>query len=221
MSDAERTSWHPDLALRWGLSLISGLGLAALTLLGFWFAAHVLRPAPWRRLSDDDLAIGFAVAAAVWAVLLSRIWAGVGAGRRTRGVVRAACWTLVCVLTAVVGGVLIDSAVRRDEELLVGAWALGLAATTVSLWIPVLREHAAGRPVVNTEHLVDVRCPRCGYSLIGLRELRCPECGEQFTIDALIRAQNYDGARRLALRAADEPPGEAPPPVIRLSEPPP
>ena len=30
-------------------------------------------------------------------------------------------------------------------------------------------------------------CPRCGYSLIGLREARCPECGWSTTLDELLR----------------------------------
>ena len=50
-----------------------------------------------------------------------------------------------------------------------------------------------GRPVVGRDNLVRVKCPECGYSLIGLRDLRCPECGATFTIDELIRAQHYGG----------------------------
>ena len=33
---------------------------------------------------------------------------------------------------------------------------------------------------------IDVTCPACGYSLVGLSECRCPECGEQFTIEQLL-----------------------------------
>ncbi|NLE61999.1 MAG: hypothetical protein GX616_26890 [Planctomycetes bacterium] len=25
-----------------------------------------------------------------------------------------------------------------------------------------------------------LRCPKCGYSLLGLTEPRCPECGQEF-----------------------------------------
>ncbi len=31
-------------------------------------------------------------------------------------------------------------------------------------------------------------CPRCGYSLVGLRQCRCPECGTEFSLDELWRA---------------------------------
>lgn len=194
---------HPraDLIVRWGVSLVTGLGLAAVALAGCWLYAHVVRPTGWARVSDDQLTLSLTLAAVAWLVALARIWVGVAADRRARGVIRAACWTLVVALTAIVGGVCIDFSVRRDEEVLITAWVLGLAAAAVALWIPVVRGFRVGRPVMNAEHLVDVRCPGCGYSLIGLRELRCPECGRQFTIDELIRAQNYDGVQRIAFRA--------------------
>ncbi|MEM7807025.1 MAG: hypothetical protein AAF561_02825 [Planctomycetota bacterium] len=37
-----------------------------------------------------------------------------------------------------------------------------------------------------------VTCPRCSYSMTGLRDARCPECGEQYTLDQLFVAQRPD-----------------------------
>jgi len=49
----------------------------------------------------------------------------------------------------------------------------------------------AGRELLDPDGQVAVRCPKCDYRLIGLKQLRCPECGMEFTIDELIRAQKF------------------------------
>ena len=36
------------------------------------------------------------------------------------------------------------------------------------------------------------RCPKCGYSLKGLREVRCPECGWNSTVDGIIEQSLAD-----------------------------
>jgi uncharacterized C2H2 Zn-finger protein len=64
-------------------------------------------------------------------------------------------------------------------------------------WLGVIEQVQQRRfkPLLDADGQVNVRCPGCGYSLIGLRELRCPECGMQFTIDELIRAQRYESPK--------------------------
>ena len=52
--------------------------------------------------------------------------------------------------------------------------------------------YSRGRPVETPDGLVNVHCPECGYSMVGLNECRCPECGEHYTVDQLIRRQNYE-----------------------------
>ena len=54
--------------------------------------------------------------------------------------------------------------------------------------------HALGGRSLRRERPVTVACPRCRYSLVGLESTTCPECGERFTIDAIIRAQEYGGS---------------------------
>lgn len=72
-------------------------------------------------------------------------------------------------------------------------------AIVMFLWLSTLHRLFKRRPVLDRDNHVDVRCPTCDYSLVGLRDLRCPECGTRFTIDELIRAQHYSSS---ASRAA-------------------
>ena len=87
------------------------------------------------------------------------------------------------------------------------ALCLVAGAVTLLFWLPTAQRLRLGRPVVNSENLVNVTCPHCGYSLIGLRDLRCPECGTQFSIDELIRRQNYGIPLQSAGQTPNLPPG--------------
>jgi hypothetical protein len=87
---------------------------------------------------------------------------------------------------------LADRATREEEEFLIAAIVLAGCAAFLFLWLP-LTYRGWAQPVEAESGEVNVICPKCGYSLVGLAELRCPECGERFTIDALIRAQDYAG----------------------------
>ncbi|HEY3244847.1 MAG TPA: hypothetical protein VGM03_16010 [Phycisphaerae bacterium] len=69
-------------------------------------------------------------------------------------------------------------AVRNVLPLLVlAAWLSGTA------WIWRTHRPAPGA----LTHLEGaIRCPDCGYSLVGLREVRCPECGWSSTVDDIV-----------------------------------
>jgi hypothetical protein len=103
--------------------------------------------------------------------------------------------TRVALSGGLVGGtvglaLLLDRTARIDEELMIAALICASAGALLLIWLPVI--FAAETRVVRAEtgH-VDVRCPLCGYSLIGLRELRCPECGAQFVLDDLLARQGF------------------------------
>jgi DNA-directed RNA polymerase subunit RPC12/RpoP len=49
---------------------------------------------------------------------------------------------------------------------------------------------------------VDVRCPDCGYRMVGLFDTRCPECGKQYALDELLARQGFE-----------RPLGAVPPPI--------
>ncbi len=123
-------------------------------------------------------------------MVLIWIWGGFG---RKRFPLRPLLATIALWAGTVTAGILIDQTVRFEAEAIIFALCLFAAAVNVLLWLPAAHRLKRGRPVVNEENLVNVHCPQCGYSLIGLVELRCPECGARFTTDELIRSQNYTG----------------------------
>jgi hypothetical protein len=57
------------------------------------------------------------------------------------------------------------------------AWLAGTAWT----W---RTDRPAAAKLQNLEGVI--RCPDCGYSLVGLREVRCPECGWSSTVDDVV-----------------------------------
>lgn len=137
---------------------------------------------------DAHLAAGLALAGLAWCALLPLAWRGRYAGARF---VRPGVLTLAVGLAATGTAILIDVLRLRGDELLIVVVLLVAGALVVLIWLPEVYRWQRGRNVLLSDGVVDVRCPECGYSLVGLRDLRCPECGAAFTIDELIRAQNY------------------------------
>lgn len=179
---------------RIAVSLVSGLVLTAVALGSSWLIVFIESTKVGRfiRVNDDLLAVTFSVCGLIWLALLAWIWRGT---QKSRFPTMALCGTLGLWLAVIFGCVVIDQAFRfAEEEYLMATLCLIAGAVTVLIWLPTVQRLRLGRPVVNSENLVNVTCPHCGYSLIGLRELRCPECGTQFAIDELIRRQNYGTA---------------------------
>lgn len=135
---------------------------------------------------------------------------------------REARFRVLCVPTLVTAGivvvtvplcVVIDRALSGDDELVVGGLVLlGIAAVLV-VWLRVWNMHFRPRDVRSAEDgLVDVRCPACGYRMVGLRESRCPECGAEYTLDQLLAARGFAqpvGGGDVAVAAADASAGQA------------
>jgi DNA-directed RNA polymerase subunit RPC12/RpoP len=60
------------------------------------------------------------------------------------------------------------------------------------IWTNTWYQMSRGRPMQNEEDgLPDIRCPACGYRMVGLREARCPECGRNYTLDELLAKQGF------------------------------
>jgi hypothetical protein len=176
------------------LSLISGLVCSAGAMVGAWcYSMRVGRS----YVTDDCLGISFALAGLVWMAFLGLVWRGMARGVR---IGRAIGATIVIWLNAIAFSVWLDRAIIGQEEYLIGGIVLLAGAITIYAWAPILLGLGAKKPVISPEDLVNVECPSCGYSLIGLRELRCPECGAGFAIDELIRAQRYEGAKPRRLK---------------------
>jgi len=190
--DSYRLLWRslrtpePNLLLRIAVSAISGLALAAAGIVGAW--AHA-------RLTWGWVYVNWALSLAgiCWSLTLVWIWQ-----REPRGrcFVVPAVGTVGVGVTALLGASVLDEFVFRADGLLTTALFLLACAIVILLWLPAIQRVLRGRPVVSHDGSVLVNCPGCNYSLVGLRDLRCPECGMEFTIDELIRAQDYGGVRR-------------------------
>ncbi len=193
------------------LSVCSGLLLSGMALFAAWLYASLQpRTATGRGYSytyfhvgDEQLAVAFAVCGLVWFFSLIWIWRG---ANRSRPFVAPALYTVGVAFAATVAGAVIDDFVRGDEEILIGGLVMIAIAVAMLIWMSSVLRYRRGKSVLDADDLVDVRCPRCAYSLIGLRSLRCPECGTEFTIDELIRSQNYESVRSRV-------PGTASPPT--------
>lgn len=175
--------------VRVAVSLISGLVLCAAALVGSFGLAVLRTGSVQARVRDIEFAITFAVMGGIWVAMLAFIWRGVGQGAFPA---RPALITTGLAGVTLCGGVAIEASWIREGEILIAALILFAGALVLLSWLPRIRRLRLGRPVLDAENRVNVNCPDCGYSLIGLRELRCPECGAAFTIDELIRRQRYE-----------------------------
>jgi len=185
---------EPNLAVRGAISLISGLILLAGALATMWLMSKAFAGRGMRfRISDEQMGLTLAAFGGVWLFLLSRIWVPARAQRFSTALLfkLMGLWAVTAAV-----GIGIDGLVVSEEEYLIAAVIVLAAAITFFLILSAGLRYRAHKPVITPDDLVDVVCPQCGYSLIGLRELRCPECGLTFAIDELIRAQNYGDASR-------------------------
>ncbi len=188
---------EPGVVIRIFVSVISGALLAAAAFVGAWLYAVYLRYGNgtsgrsyvWVR--DEYLAVSFSLAGLIWSAFLYWTWRYFS---NKASFVPTAVGSIVIGIGAILVTVLIDRFVRGEEEYLIAALWLVAGAAVVWLWMGYVERWRAGRPVVTDEGTVNVVCPDCGYSMVGLRELRCPECGAAFSLDEIIRLQNYDGA---------------------------
>ena len=216
------SSWRspePNMILRLALCLAAALALLAGAIFAVWFYSHVLTKGYVR---DMNVAIALAFAGVIWLLTIYVIWRPI---RRGRLFILPITGTLAIALAVIGGGITITEVLRvRDEDLLIAALVLLGLTGTVFVWLPIVFHLQCRRRIFGPDNLVRVNCPTCGYSLIGLRDLRCPECGSEFTIDELIRAQNYaiptdtqshldtDPTGSPPTHAPDSPPKPPPPP---------
>lgn len=200
------------------LSMVTALVLCSFALLGAW--AYAVWNGPRYGggrfyVRDNYIAVALALGGALWIPMLVWLWSGT---RSSRPLLPPSLHTMAVWLITIPAIAAIDEFIGGDE-ILIAAVCLFAAAITVLIWLPAIQCYRLGRPVLNEENLVNVNCPECGYSLIGLYELRCPECGTRFTLDEIIRRQNYDSAtrkgtpplRRRGIRTADGAPAAVSP----------
>lgn len=153
-----------------------------------------------RRAIDDEWLIGGSIALASMGAIV--VWistyqssAVMRMGEVAPSLSRPVAGSLVVVIATAVISELVDRASRFQEEIFIAATVCIGAAALIRLWIPLIAR-LEQRAVRSPDGEVQVNCPKCGYSLVGLTELRCPECGERFTLDQVIAAQGYTGHTR-------------------------
>ncbi len=100
----------------------------------------------------------------------------------------------------VAGIVIIDQAIGNNPFLIASCIFLAIAGTIAVIAVKAYRA-AAGRALEDRQGAVAVTCPACGYSMVGLESCKCPECGAAYTIDGLIREQDYAALRRPVVAA--------------------
>lgn len=181
-----------------GAGVVSGLALAGLGLAVGWLFGIITGQSSRGNVEDEHIGIALAVALFLWAALQIRIWTWapirLGVRRVGAGVSLMKPIVLTVVITAVGAALVVPLSNMRldDVEYIASAVCLLVAAGTMFVWLPLVDRLRYGRALFTPEDHIDVRCPNCAYSMIGLNETRCPECGATFTIDELIRAQNYE-----------------------------
>ncbi len=198
------------LGVRILATLISGLLTAALALAATWLVSGLSRnafqpPYPRFHVLDGEVALALLGAGAAWLGILYWIWRG---GRSSRVPLGAILGSLSIGIGTGVAMPVIDHYVVNEEEQLMVAAALWGAAMILILWLPVAQRRTKNTPLVSDDGIVQLFCPECRYSMVGLREARCPECGTAFTIDELFVRQECLGldASRIPAGVAITPP---------------
>jgi len=173
--------------LRIGLSLVAAAGLVSVLM----FMFGVLDQGG--RIRDQHVAMGLALAGATWCVSLAWLWSSY---RKWRRLIATICTVLGIWLVAIPVCVIISEVVRNESFLIAGTIFLGVSATIGTI---VVNAHYAtrGRPLEDASGAIAVVCPQCRYSLVGLESCQCPECGASYTVDRLIKEQDYALLRRI------------------------
>ncbi len=209
---------RPDWFTRLLMSLVAAAVLGGAAMLGLAVFDSVMPPRTvsytdpsgrlvsyaMRRVDEEHVALALAIAGTVWCLTLPWIWRGY---RRFRAGLTAVFQVTAIWVCAIPLCIFVDRA-AANEEIWIAAIILFAGGGTFLVVARGYARYRAGRPVLTSEGVVNVTCPRCGYSLVGLSESRCPECGAKFTLDELIREQRFAGARP-----------QAPPPPVAEDEP--
>lgn len=191
-------------------ALLAGAGFAVSTLLESIAPQGQLR---FLGLRDEEAVLSLTLAGLVWIVFLIWLWAPMmrrstpgdeQQRRHVRSFVRPILVSVglaVAVAAALVALERGAVAWMRGDEFAPAAVVLLGAGGVLLAWVGRLRQIDRRFLAETPEGRIDLRCPRCDYSMRGLHAARCPECGAEFTIDELVRQQHY--VARSAERNAD------------------
>jgi hypothetical protein len=118
--------------------------------------------------------------------------------RRRRGrapsqvILYATLLTFALVVVTSLLGIYIDNALAGDEEIAIVGIVMMAGAAAIVIWLVAIRRYNAGHGLQTAqEQQQEIRCPNCGYRMVGLHESRCPECGTLYTLDELLAKQEF------------------------------
>jgi hypothetical protein len=166
------------------------------------------------RPTDGLVAVLVVMAGVAW--LATVLWLFLQAARR-RGSFSPLLKTLGVIGLTVLLSVLAGDSLRGDSELVIaGIICLAVALITL-IWLQAVRRGNRGRPLRNRQdQLPDLRCPECGYRMVGLTESRCPECGTAYTLDELVARQGF---AKPSVNSGSTVPPPPPPPTTSSFQP--
>jgi len=154
------------------------------------------------RPTEGLMLVVLLLMAAVW--IAAVIWLFIGRARN-KSMLRPMLISIGIIALTICLSVAADSTLAGDEEIVIGGIVLLGIAGIVMLWLLAFRAARVGRPLQNAQDKqLDIRCPDCGYRMVGLMETRCPECGTAYTLDQLLSKQNFE--KPAAQRSPIEPP---------------
>lgn len=184
---------------RVAISLATGLVLVAAALVVIW----AVQQAGGNRRGDGTIAAALGGAGLAWCLAQMWVWHSY---RRFRMLLNGIFSVIAIWVVVVPICVMIESAFQRNEELLIAGCILcGVAATLLRMAV-LWHRKSRGKALTDIEGRINLNCPNCGYVMLGLSESRCPECGARFTLDELVRRQDYH-----VLRSVDR--ATRPPPI--------
>jgi hypothetical protein len=149
-----------------------------------------------RAVYPDDALVAwlFVIAGLLYLGAIAWIWSRLL--KKHRALWYAAIATIIIAGLTIAADVIAEDVLGGDDELVLTGIALLGGALVLLLWVEVWRRYGRGRPVTNAQDgLPDVRCPTCGYRMVGLYESRCPECGTAYTLEDLLGRQEFVTAR--------------------------
>jgi DNA-directed RNA polymerase subunit RPC12/RpoP len=171
---------------------------------GYYYSAGNPTRAVYPR--DELILMVMLLAGVAW--LIAVLWLFFKHSKR-RALVRPIAYTLTIVAATIFLCVLAADSLRGDSEYVIAGLCLIAGAIIVLIWVQAIRRMTAGRPLRHhQDQHADVRCPECGYRMVGLYESRCPECGKGYTLDELIARQNFV---KQEMRTTVAPPPPVPP----------
>lgn len=196
---------------------LAPLFAGAALLLSYLFALGGWGRSPWSgyTVPSDELIAVLMIAGGL-AYLGAVAWIWTRKRPKHRSLWGAVLLTVGIAAMTILLGVLAEENLRGADEVVIGGLVCVAAGGVVLIWVQAARRYRRAVPIRDRQDgALDIRCPSCGYRMVGLHESRCPECGTAYTLDELLGRQHFlaSADRARGVSAAPHPPPIPPPPT--------